>query len=195
MKHWLFIFSLFMLPSALFSQCEVAIDTLDDFDSTRLIATFPIKLGYVMATRNLTEDLDGKTYTDEAKAVFTYAESEDRIRSFFLTIVMADYDLLKIENDYNILIRFTDGQIIQLYNVPDKPELNRDILMWMYQHTCVIPLEIFHAMKNKTIEKIRINFDNAKRTLVLEEPQQLELQEAVKCVEEKIIQGKKIVKP
>ena len=186
---------LFVLQAGMLAQelkidsttlCEVALDTIDEFDTTRMIATLPIKIGFLVPTKNLSEDLQGETVTDEAKVVFSYAESANRIRSFFLTLVVVEHQYLNISNDMNVLLKLTNGQIIKLYNVPDKAELNRDIIMWMYQHTCVVPLETYHILKNEKVDKIRINYDNYKRTIVLEPDQQQALQDAVTCVEERL---------
>jgi len=163
--------------------CRIAVNSFDEFDSTRLITTEPVILGYLVPTKNLSEELDGKTVTEEAKAIFTYAEGTNRVRSFFLTLVVTEYEYLNIENGFTVFLKLSNGKIIKLYNVPDSGELNRDIIMWLYQHTCVVPLEVFHLLKNERIEKIRIVYENAKRTIILDEKQQRELQNAIQCVD------------
>ncbi len=163
--------------------CKIAVDSTDEFDSTRIVTTETLVLGYMVPTQNLTEELDGKTLTEEAKTIFTYAEGTNNVRSFFLTLVVTEYDYLKIDNGYSVYLKLTNGKIVKLYNVPDNGELNRDIIMWLYQHTCVVPLEIYHLLKHEKVEKIRINYENAKRTIVLNEEQQTELQRLVLCVE------------
>ena len=168
------------------SPCVVALDTLDDFDSTRMIATLPINIGYLVPTKNMAENLGGKNLTEEAKLVFSYAESPDNVRSFFLTMVVVEHEYLKIENGLNVFFKLESGQLVNIYNVPDRAELNKDIIMWMYQHTCVIPLEIFHLLKNEKVEKIRIVYDGFKRTISLDPDQQQALQEAISCVDERL---------
>ncbi|RMG88571.1 MAG: hypothetical protein D6714_00465 [Bacteroidetes bacterium] len=163
--------------------CRIAVNSFDEFDSTRLITTEPVILGYLVPTKNLSEELDGKTVTEEAKAIFTYAEGTNRVRSFFLTLVVTEYEYLNIENGFTVFLKLSNGKIVKLYNVPDSGELNRDIIMWLYQHTCVVPLEVFHLLKNERIEKIRIVYENAKRTIILDEKQQRELQNAIQCVD------------
>lgn len=166
--------------------CQVALDTLDDFDSTRMIATLPINVGFLVPTKNMAEDLGGKNLTEEAKVVFSYAESADNIRSFFLSLVVVENQFLKIENGLNVYFKLGNGKIINIYNVPDRAELNRDIIMWTYQHTCVIPLEVFHLLKNEKVEKIRIIYEGHKRTIALEADQQQALQDAISCVDERL---------
>jgi len=197
MNKFFLLFS-FLLPFSLFAQtkhsdslqieipCQISLDTLDEFDSTRMIATLPIKIGYLVPTKNLTIDEEGQQVTDEAKAVFSYAESANNIRSFFLTLAVVEHQFLNISNDFNVIFKLKNGQLVEIYNVPDRAELNRDIIMWMYQHTLVIPLEVYHILKNDKVEKIRINYEGYKRTIVLEPNQQEDLQRAVRCVEERL---------
>lgn len=176
------------------AQCNIAIDEYDEFDSTRLIATQPMNLGFLIVSGNVPEDLEGKEYVEEAKAIFSYSD-EKNIRSFFLSLMVAERKFHMIGNDFNVSLKFKGGQIITLLNAPENGEFDRDILMWKYLHTCVVPLEIFHLMKNDVVEKIRINYKNYKKTIELEEKQQQALQQAVLCVEERLIDELKGVKP
>jgi len=196
MKNLVLLF-LFCLACSLTgkTQCEIAIDTTDEFDTTRMIASLPIKIGNLVPTKNLSEDLNGQPLADEAKVMVSYAESEKRVRSFFLTLAVIEHRFLRIENGQNVYLKLSNGQIVKLYNVPDNGELKRDIIMWQYQHTCVIPLEVYHLLKNNFVEKIRINYLQAKRTIVLDEQQQVALQEAIKCVEERLRGSSEIIKP
>ena len=184
------LFLLVSLPGA-FSQCKIALDTLDQFDTTRIIATKPFNLGFLVATGNVAEDMEGKETVEQAKAIFSFA-NEHKIRSFFLTLGVVERKFYMIDPDYTVLLMFSDGNILKLFNVPDQPEFDRKILMWRYVHTCVVPLEIFQMMKNTTVEQIRINYKDFKQTIVLEEKQQKALQDAVRCVEERLAQGEAI---
>lgn len=166
--------------------CLLALDTFDEFDSTRMIATEPIKIGFLVPTKNLAEDFGGKNLTDEAKVVFSYAESEENVRSFFLSLVVVEHQFLNIENDFNVYFKLESGQLVNVYNVTDRAELNKDIIMWMYQHTLVIPLEIYHILKNEKVEKIRVNYEGFKRTITLEPDQQQALQDAIICVDKRL---------
>ena len=167
---------------ALFSQCHIALDTLDEFDSVRTIAAAPLDLGYLVATGNVTADLKGTEAAQEAKAIFSFAD-ENGINSFFLTLGTVERKYYSIGKGFNVLLKLVDGPIVTVFNVPEEAEFDRKILMWKYLHTCVVPLEIFQMLKNSRVEKIRIEYDTYKSTLVLEEPQQIALQEAVRCVE------------
>ncbi len=184
----------FLFYNNINAQCSIAIDKHDEFDSTRLVATHPMNLGFLIVSGNVPEDLEGKEYVEEAKALFSYSD-EKNIRSFFLSLLVVERKFHMIGNDFNVSLKFKDGQIITLLNTPENGEFDRDVLMWKYLHTCVVPLEIFHMMKNDLVEKIRINYKNYKKTIELEESQQLALQEAVKCVEERLMDDLKKIRP
>ncbi|MFT4762549.1 MAG: hypothetical protein ACI9XO_003828 [Paraglaciecola sp.] len=173
--------------------CFLALDTLDEFDSTRMIATLPMKIGFMVPTKNIAEDFGGKNLTDEAKVVFSYAESTDNIRSFFLSLVVVEHQFLNIKNGSNVYFKLENGQLINIYNVTDRAELNKEIIMWMYQHTLVIPLEVYHILKNERVAKIRVNYEGYKRTITLEPDQRQALQDAVRCVNERL--RKNVSKP
>lgn len=185
---------LFGLPANIQAQCEIAIDEIDEFDSTRLVATPPMNLGFLVVSGNVPEDLEGKEYVEEAKAIFSYS-TEKNIRSFFLTLGVVERKFQSIGADYNVYLKFADGNIVKLFNAPEDGEFDRDILMWKFLHTCVVPMEVYHMMKNEKVEKIRINYKNYKKTIVLEEGQQVALLEAVKCVEQQLVKGVDTIRP
>lgn len=194
MRFLFFLAFLFSLSTSVGAQCEVAIDEVDEFDSTRLVASHPMNLGFLVISGNVAEDLEGKEYVEEAKAIFSFS-NEKNIRSFFLTLGVVERKFRSINSDYNVYLKFVDGTIMKLFNAPEDGEFDREILMWKFMHTCVVPMEIYHMMKNEKVEKIRINYKNYKKTIVLEEDQQTALQEAVKCVEQKLIEGVDTIKP
>lgn len=186
MKYILPMFLLLALSLSANAQCkQIALDTIDEFDSTRLIATKPFNIGYLIATGNVAENLDGRETVEEGKAIFSFG-NENNIRSFFLTLGVVERKFYLIDADYNVYLKLKDGQILTLLNVPADGEFDRKIMLWKYVHTCVVPLEYFHALRNGLVEKIRIEYNGYKQTLVLEDKQAQALQDAVKCVEERL---------
>lgn len=188
------IFALYATGSKVAAQCKIALDQVDEFDSTRVVAAAPILLGYLVASGNVVEGIDGKEQVEEAKAIFSFA-NENKTRSFFLTLGVVERKFFLIEPGYNVWLKFKDGPVVQLLNVPDEGEFDNEILMWKYVHTCVVPLEYFHQLKNGLVEKIRIEYQDYKQTIVLEDRQQLALQAAVRCVEERLSTGAKGIGP
>lgn len=186
MKCLLPFFLLLACSLSATAQCKlIALDTIDEFDTTRLIATKPFNLGVLTPSGNLAENLDGQQLVEEAKAIFSFG-NENKIRSFFLTLAVVERKFYLIDADYNVYLKFVDGQIIKLLNVPADGEFDRKILMWKYVHTCVVPLEYFYMLRNGLVEKIRIEYNGFKETLVLDDKQAKALQDAVKCVEERL---------
>lgn len=187
MKYRLSFFAILAFSVLATAQCKlIALDTVDEFDSTRLIAAKPLNIGYLVASGNVAEDLSGQQTVEEGKAIFSFG-NENNIRSFFLTLAVVERKFYMIEADYNVYLKMVDGQILKLLNVPADGEFDRKILMWKYLHTCVIPLEYFHALRNGLVEKIRIEYNGFKQTLVLEEKQAKLLQDSVRCVEERLV--------
>lgn len=188
----LLLLSLAAAPD-LTAQCKIALDTLDAFDSSRIIAAKPVTLGFLVPTGNVEEGLEGKQQVEQAKAIFSYATQTDTT-SFFLTLGVVERKFFLTQTDFNVLLLFADGNIISLLNVPDQPEFDRDILMWKYVHTCVVPMDAFQMLKNTPLDKIRIVYPGFKQTIALEAPQQQALEQAVLCVEERLL-SRMILKP
>ncbi len=185
MKYLLPFTLLLLYPTFASSQCKIALDKTDEFDSTRVIAAAPVVLGYLVPSGNVAEDLSGQETVEEAKAIFSFS-NEKNIRSFFLTLGVVERKFYMIEPGYNVWLKFADGTIVKLFNVPNEGEFDRKVLMWKFMHTCVIPLEYFYLLKNEKVAAIRIEYNDYKSTLELEEKQRTALQNAVKCVEERL---------
>ena len=151
----------------------------------RVIATKPFNIGVLTPSGNLTENLEGQQLVEEAKAIFSFG-NENKIRSFFLTLAVVERKFHLIDADYNVYLKMVDGPVIKLLNVPEDGEFDRKVLMWKYEHTCVVPLEYFFMLRDGLVEKIRIEYNDFKETIVLDGKQQQALQAAVKCVEERL---------
>ncbi|MCB0586067.1 MAG: hypothetical protein KDD06_12170 [Phaeodactylibacter sp.] len=177
----LLLFSPFLLPA----QCEFAVDEVDPFDSTRLVMSRPMSFGNLIPSRF--ETADGPKIIDEAKMVFSHSESDqDSINSFFLTIVAPEYEYRPIESGKNVMLAFADSTVVALYNFPDRGTFNTDTNMRMYQHTCIVPLDVFYRMTLSEVIMIRIRYDNKKRTIPLSKAQRKALKLAVQCVGEAV---------
>lgn len=163
------------------AKCDLAVSTIDEFDSTRLVVAKPISIGYSIASQFETEN--GPLMIQEGKALFSYTEN-DSINCFFLTLAMAERNYLTIEEGENVLIKLSDGRVLALYNVPDKGEFDKKTNMRIYQHTCIVPLDVFYALTYNTIERIRIEYKGFKKTLEILPEQQKAILESARCVGE-----------
>lgn len=176
---------LFCFPMLLSAQCKFSVDEIDPFDSTRLVMSRPMSFGNLIPSKF--ETAKGPKIIDEAKMVFSHSESDrDSINSFFLTIVAPEYEYQPIESGKNVLLAFADSTVIALQNFPDNGTFNADTNMRMYQHTCIVPLDVFYRMTFSEVVMIRIRYDSKKRTIPLSKAQQKALKEAVICVGEAV---------
>ncbi|MBI1226326.1 MAG: hypothetical protein GC192_13915 [Bacteroidetes bacterium] len=194
MKYLLPFLLLLVISFSADAQCKlIALDQVDEFDSTRVVASKPFNIGVLVPSGNVAEGLDGQETVEEGKAIFSFG-NEHNIRSFFLTLAVVERKFYMIEPDYNVYLKMVDGPVIKLLNVPEDGEFDRKVLMWKYVHTCVVPLEYFFMLRDGLVEKIRIEYNDFKETIVLDEKQQKTLQASVKCVEERLNSGP-VVKP
>ncbi|MBP9873691.1 MAG: hypothetical protein KBC60_06620, partial [Haliscomenobacter sp.] len=153
------------------------------FDSTRTVAAKPVNIGYLIPSNF--ETANGPKMIEEAKLLFSFSEN-DSIRSFFLTVAVQEREFLRIDNDFNVLLLLDDEQVIATMNVSDQGVFDPATNMRLYQHTCVVPLDLFFALTHLKVAKIRINYRTYKHTIDLSERQRTELREAVRCVGEAV---------
>lgn len=166
-----------------YGQCKPAIDEVDAFDSTRTVAAKAVNIGYLIPSNF--ETANGPKMIEEAKLLFSFSEN-DSIRSFFLTVAVQEREFLRIDNDFNVLLLLDDEQVIATMNVSDQGVFDPATNMRLYQHTCIVPLDLFFALTHLKVAKIRINYRTYKHTIDLSERQRTELREAVRCVGEAV---------
>jgi hypothetical protein len=170
---------LLLLSVDLSAQCEIAFDEIDDFDSLRTVASNSVAFGYLVPSLYETEN--GPKVIEEGKAIVMYSEN-DTINSFFLTLAIPEYTYQPIESGFNVLMKLSDGEVISFYNVPDRGTFDDTTNMRLYQHTVIVPLDMFYRLTFSTIEAIRIEYKKLKRTFKLSEEQQQAIRDAVQCV-------------
>lgn len=193
MKKWCLLSALWvcMVAMATAQECSYAINEVDDFDSIRLVVMQPISAGYKIPSQFL-NDKGEYTLIDESKILLSYTEN-DSINCFFLTLALAERGYLSTEEGFNVLLKLSNDRVIALHNVPDKGEFDKKTNMRIYQHTCVMPLDMFYTLTFHKIEKIRVEYKGYKRTLEILPPQQEAIREAMRCLGEAI--GMYPVKP
>lgn len=162
------------------AQCTYVLNEYDAFDSTQIVSVEPMSIGYLVPSAYTDENGDIKM-VEEAKLMFSYTEN-DSISSFFLTIATLERNYYQIEAGRQISLMLNNGHVIPLLNVPDRGRFDEGTNMRMYNHVCVIPLDVFYSLTVFAIEKIRINYKGYKRTLRLTREQQAALQDVIRCV-------------
>lgn len=178
-KAWLLPLLFLLLAEWANAQCKPSIDEVDPFDSVRTVAGKTVNIGKLVPSKF--ETIDGPKLIEEAKLMFVHSE-KDSIRAFFLVLAIQEWEYQKVDNDFNVLIRLDDGQIIELMNFSDQGTFDPATNMRLYQHTCLVPMDLFFALTHFKIEKIRINYRESKRTLDLNEAQQEAFRKSVRCV-------------
>ncbi len=164
-------------------QCEYPIDSVDVFDSTRLVAFKPITIGFLIPSQMETED--GPLMIEEAKMMFTFTQN-DSLDAFFLSLLVAERGYNPIGNGFNVFFKLNNGQIVGLYNVPDRGTFDERTNMRIYQHMLLVPHDVFYNLTHHTIELIRINYQNMKKTIEVHPTQQEKLREAIRCIGEAV---------
>jgi hypothetical protein len=186
MKQVCLLLVLFMgIMGKNFAQCDsLLIEDVDDFDSTLLVTSLPISIGYMIPSQF--ETIDGFKLVEEGKLLISFTEN-DSIEAFFLTLAIQEREYVKIKSDKNVLLQLSNNQILGLLNVADKGEFDRTTNMRRYQHTCVVPYDQLFNLSYHTIQQIRIMYEggyyhDVKLTL----EQQEFVRESVKCLAERM---------
>jgi hypothetical protein len=181
-KHILTFFLFALSPCFISAQCDLAINEVDAFDSTRVISSAAIHVGNFIPS--LYETIDGPKIIEEAEVLFSFAESDrpDNLKSFFLTVAAPEFKYEAIESGQNVLLALSDSTVIGLHNFPDKGTFDKSTNMRVYQHTAVVPVDTYYRLAFLDIVGIRIRYTNKKRTLFLNKEQQEALKQAILCV-------------
>jgi hypothetical protein len=181
-RHLLVVFFVLFCGGLIFGQCDLAYDVIDDFDSTRVVTAAAVNIGYMIPSKYEIET--GPKMVEEAKILFGFTREEEA-STFFITLVTMERKVFKIGTGHNVLFKIvTEGyeDVVGLYNNPTRGEFDPATNMRKYHHTCLVPLDAFYRFANGSIEKIRINYDDFKKTIKLTPEQQEAIKEAVRCV-------------
>ena len=180
-RSGLFLFLSLTAHILVSGQCTFSINEVDEFDSTLIIATPSVNIGYLIASEYLEED--GIKLIEEAKVILSYGEL-DSYSNLFLTLVTPERYYSEIEPGTNLLLKLSNDTIVGLINYPDRGPFDREINMRIYNHTAIIPIDVFFALAHYPIEKIRINYSNKKRNINVTPDQATEILRHIRCLGE-----------
>ncbi len=186
MKHISLILFLFLgFCGSNFGQCDsLIIEDIDEFDSTRLVTSTSVSIGFMIPSQF--ETLDGFKLIEEGKLLITFTEN-DSINAFFLTLAVQEREYVKIKSEKNVLLKLNNDQIIGLLNVADKGVFDRSTNMRRYQHTCVVPYDQLFNLSFNLIDQIRIMYEGGYvHDLKLSIQQQEAVRQRIKCLAEKM---------
>ncbi len=161
------------------AQCELAVDYIDEFDSTRMLATAPRDIGYQVPS--LFETEEGFTFIQEAQVLFSFTQN-DTLDAVFMTLAVPEYKYHKIEPGRNVGLKLKTGQIIWLLNIPDRGTFDRNTNMRVYLHTCALPLDVYYNLLLNPIEKIRVSYAGYNHNMTLLPQQQEGIQADLNCI-------------
>ncbi len=161
------------------TPCNVPVDTIDEFDSTRIVIYEPINIGYLVPSNYQTPE--GPKMIEEGKLSFTFTQN-DSINSFFLTLAVPEWEYHTVDKDFSVLLKLSNEKIVGLFNVPDRGKFDESTNMRIYHHTSVVPLDVFYSLTFHTLEKIRIRYRGYNRTIKISDEQAEEIQQAVQCI-------------
>lgn len=179
----LLVGSIFVLK-ALSAQCDFAVNEVDPFDSTHLVALQPISVGYKIPSQ-YTGDDGNLTMIDQGKVLITYTEN-DSISGFFFTLALVERGYYSTKDGVQIGLLLSDDRVFWLPNFPDQGEFDSNTNMRIYQHTCVLPMDVYYALTFHKVKMIRVMYPGFKKTLEILPEQQDDIREALRCVGEAV---------
>ncbi len=179
--------SLFLALSCinLFAQpsCQIANDEIDPFDSLRTVNSASMPLGNMLVSQ--VETIDGPKLAPESEAMVMFTQN-DSLNVLFLHLELPEYHYVRTKPGFNIKLKMASDTIIGLYTVPDLGNFSSDTNMRHYQHTGLVPMDLYYLLTSDKVALLRVEYENHRRTIALNEEQQLALREAFRCVGERV---------
>ncbi len=182
MRHIFFLLFMGLMPLICLAQeenCLIKIDERDPFDSLRTVATEGVGVGFLIPS--LFEEEDGPKLIDEATLLPLYSET-DSMRIVFLTFLVPEYHYEVIGRGVNVKILTDSSEVIGLYNVPDEGVFDDSSNMRVYQHTCLVPMDVYYKLTYNKIAAIRINYRDSEHTIMMNEQQGERLRHLMRCL-------------
>lgn len=166
-------------------QCDsLVIDIVDEFDSTRLISSQTVNIGYMVPSKF--ETIDGFKLVEEGKVMITFTQN-DTLNAFFMTLAVQEREFQKISSAKNVFLALTNDSIVGLLNFPDKGVFDRTTNMRRFQHYCVVPYDQLFNLSYNGIKKIRIQYDGGyKHDIVIIPKQQELIKEQILCIAKRL---------
>ncbi len=159
--------------------CQIAVDQYDEFDSTRMVVTQPIPVGYLIPSNF--ETADGYKMIDEGQLMVTFS-SNDTLDAFFLVLGLQEHTYRSITSGSNLLLLLDNQEVIGLVNFPDNGTFSRENNMRLYMHTAAIPLDAFYKLIYNKVQKIRVMYKGHYHTMTLLPKQQAQIQQQFLCL-------------
>ncbi len=184
LRKYLGVLLLLLLAAGVSAQkkpadCRIEVDERDPFDSLRTIAAEAINIGYIIPS--LYEERKGPKLIEEAKALPMYS-GRDSIRAVFLTLLVPEYHFEVAEKGFFVKVLTDSSEVFALYTIPDEGVFDKTTNMRTYQHTCLLPMDIYYKLTYNRIVRIRIKYRDRERDIELSEKQGESLRASLQCV-------------
>ena len=184
-KRNLIILGIVLLTNLLHAQCDSIIQQMDEFDSTLVVISQHVNVGYSIPSSF--ETIDGPKMVEEGKILFSYG-TVDTVGSFYMSLALAERNFQTISDGKDkVLLLTKSGKVESLLSFSDKGVFDKNTNMRIYIHACLIPLDLFYLVSYDPIVKIRVYYDNGyKRTIELTQKQQEAIKQQLLCVGETV---------
>ena len=184
-KRIFFLLALCFGYSIFYAQCNYAVNGVDSIDSTYSVIMPPISTGLLIPSDF--ETVDGIKIVEESKVIFAFSEDDkSRIISLFMIIGALEREYLTIEVGENVLLAFADSTVVGLMNYPNKGTFDKSTNMRIYQHTTLLPFDIYYKFVQSDLIGIRIRYKDKKRDIVISPEQSEKIKKYLQCLGEAI---------
>ncbi|MEM7573258.1 MAG: hypothetical protein AAF433_10170 [Bacteroidota bacterium] len=164
--------------------CAILADEIDPFDSLRTVTSDQMELGAYMVSQY--ETADGPRLVSEAKAAVLYSEN-DSLSVLFMHLEMPEYEVQNTDNGFNLKFKMASDTIVGFYTVTDRGTFSRTTNMRHYQHTALVPIDLYYLLTTDLVELLRVEYgDSFRRTILLTPEQRVQLREHFRCVGERV---------
>lgn len=164
-------------------DCPPIIDEIDPFDSLRTLSTASFPIGNMLLTQ--VETIDGPKLAPEGEVMLMHSES-DSLQVLFIHLELPEYHYLRTQKGYNVKFLMASDTIVGFYTVPDLGNFSQDTNMRHYQHTALVPTDLYYLLTHDLVAIIRVEYLNHRRTIALSPEQQQLLREAFRCLGERL---------
>ncbi|MEL6355608.1 MAG: hypothetical protein AAFQ37_01625, partial [Bacteroidota bacterium] len=110
----------------------------------------------------------------------------DSLNVLFLHLELPEYRYVRTANGFNIKLKMASDTIVGFYTVPDEGTFSKETNMRHYQHTGLVPVDLYYLLTYDTVTLLRVEYENHRRTIPLTEEQALALRESFRCIGERV---------
>ncbi len=164
-------------------DCPPILDEIDPFDSLRTVSVASFPIGNMLFTK--VETIDGPTLAPEGEIMLMHTET-DSLQLLFLHLELPEYNYVRTDRGYRVKFLMASDTIIGFYTVSDMGNFSKETNMRHYQHTALVPMDLYYQLTHDLVRIVRVEYINHRRTIALTAAQQQQLREAFRCLGERL---------